>query len=362
MIGRLRRMWRRPARPRRALVLGGGGVIGGMYEVGVLTALEERLTADSAWDWDVYVGCSAGAVVAAVLANGVRPTELYRILDEDLADPLNFQRSAVYARDAFRHALVQLARFAWAVGKNARVGARGSIPDMLARSERGFPAGFFSLVQLERYLRSAFASRGLANSFADVGRVLLIPAVDLDRAERVVFGQGELMDVPISDAVAASSAIPGFFEPFAINGRDFVDGGVGWSGHADLAAAAGAELIVVVNPLVPAVQDSRELRLRGRGMYFIMEQTNRIYGRNLLRQNLAGLAASHPGAVVVLLEPPPTGTPLFGPTMGFAASRAALRYGRESTRDWLAASGADLVRRLVLSPVRPMAPSRASVP
>jgi len=44
-----------------------------------------------------------------------------------------------------------------------------------------------------------------------------------------------LTGLPISQAVAASSAIPGFFEPYAIDGRDYVDGGVGWSGHADLA-------------------------------------------------------------------------------------------------------------------------------
>src|SRR5206468_1628344 len=83
-------------------------------------------------------------------------------------------------------------------------------------------------------------SRGLSNAFAEREPTLLIPAIDLNTAERVVFGAGALRDVPISQAVAASSAIPGFFDPYPINGRDYVDGGTGFSGHADLAAEAGA--------------------------------------------------------------------------------------------------------------------------
>lgn len=226
-------------------------MIGGMYEVGVLAALEEHLLGRARRDFDVYVGCSAGAVVASVLANGVRASELYRILDEDLADPLNFRATAVYAGNSFRRAFAQLARFVWAVGKNASSARRRSIPDMLAHAEGDFPAGFFTAEQLERYMSLAFASRGLTDSFPDLERTLRIPAVDLGRATRAVFGRRELAGVPISKAVAASSAIPGFFEPVTIDGRDYVDGGVGYSGHADLVVEAGADLVIVVNPLVP---------------------------------------------------------------------------------------------------------------
>jgi predicted acylesterase/phospholipase RssA len=43
-----------------------------MYEVGAMTALEERLNGSGA-GFDIYVGCSAGSVVAALLANGSGP-------------------------------------------------------------------------------------------------------------------------------------------------------------------------------------------------------------------------------------------------------------------------------------------------
>jgi predicted acylesterase/phospholipase RssA len=174
----------------------------------------------------------------------------------------------------------------------------------------------------------------------------LIPAIDLNTAERVVFGMGDLASVPISDAVAASSAIPGFFDPYTINGRDYVDGGVGFSGHADLAAETGADVVFVINPLVPnrTVDGTGSMRLRG--VYTIMEQASRIYSQNLLHLGLAALAVKFPRTAFHLLQPPQNTELLFGPSMGFEASRAALRFGYTSTKAWLAEQGAPLVRSL----------------
>src|SRR2546422_265415 len=249
--------WRSKPRPRYALALAGGGVIGGMYEGGALAALEERLNG-SGRGFDVYGGCSAG---------------------------------------------------------------------------------------------SAVASGALSNTFAERSRTLLIPAIDLNTAERVVFGAGELRDVPISKAVAASSAIPGFFDPYPINGRDYVDGGVGFSGHADLAAEAGADVVVVVNPLVAHLPDGNGDSMRSRGVYTIMEQAGRIYSQNLLTLGLATLAVKFPRTAFFLLQPPRTNSLLFGPSMGFETSRAALRYGYTSTKEWLDHQGAPLVRRLSVAAV-----------
>jgi len=346
MFWQSRRFWPGRPRPRIALALGGGGVIGGMYEVGALAALEERLNGEGR-GFDIYVGCSAGSVVASLLANGVRARELYTILDQDLDDPFNFRRGAVFAPDSFRRAATRFGRMVWAFGKNAATALRGSIPDMLARAERDLPPGFFSLVALERFMRQGFEARHLTNSFTNLSHTLLIPAIDLDRAERVVFGRNGLRDVPISQAVAASSAIPGFFEPYTIGGRDYVDGGVGFSGHADLAAEAGADVVFVVHPLVPNLTDGDGMTMRSRGLWTIMEQASRIYGQNLLHLGLATLAVRFPRTVFFLLEPPRTKTPLFGPSMGFEAARAALRFGYSSTLEWLNAEGEALIHRLV---------------
>ncbi|MGH7895498.1 MAG: patatin-like phospholipase family protein [Candidatus Binatia bacterium] len=338
-IDRVKEMCGLGTRPRHALALAGGGVIGGMWEVGALTALEERLGPSS---FDVYVGCSAGSVVASVLAGGVPAAAMYQAIDEDRDDPLNFRRGAVYESDSLREALFRFGRLVWAVGKSA-VQGRESVPDILARAGRDMPSGFFSLDALERHMRNGFTAYGLSNVFAERPRRLLIPAVELDTAERVVFGTGALRDVPISQAIAASSAIPGFFDPYPIGGRDYVDGGVGWSGHADLAAETGAEVVLVVNPLVPARPTDGD-HLRTRGVYSIMEQAGRIASQNLLRLGLDVLAERHPRTTFYLLQPPVV-SPLSGPSMGFDSARASLRFGYESTKAWLMGDGGEMLER-----------------
>jgi NTE family protein len=179
--------------------------------------------------------------------------------------------------------------------------------------------------------------------------------VDLNTAERVVFGAGALASVPISDAVAASSAIPGFFDPYTIDGRDYVDGGVGFCGHADLAAEAGADVVFVVNPLVPN-RPANGASMRARGVYTILEQAGRIFSQNLLQLGMGSLVVKYPHTEFHLLQPSRDTTLLFGPSMGFEASRAALRFGYTSTRAWLDAQGAALVRSL--TPASPVAVRR----
>jgi len=340
----LRRLgqFRRPA--KRALVLAGGGVIGGMYEVGALVALDETLPRFRANDFDLYVGSSSGSVVGSLMANGIRPRDLYDILDKETDDPLNFQRGAVYHRGAFSNAARNLAQFVWAVGKKAVSGFRLEWPDLLARSGADMPAGFFSVAPLERFMRDAFAAKGLPNSFRDCRRPLLIPAIHLDRGERVVFGLEPLQDVPISEAIAASSSIPGFFEPFKVGGRDYVDGDVGHTGHADLAVEQGATLVVVLNPAVPLrVGSPNEPDVRSRGLYAIMEQTGHITSVNILNLGLRELSLRRPDVEIHLVQPEGKVSPLRGPSMGFEASRAALRYGYTSVKEWLpGADGASL--------------------
>ncbi len=357
VVGWVRKLWRRgPA--KRALALAGGGVIGGMYEVGVLAALDESLQGFRANDFDIYIGVSAGSVVASLVANGIRPADLYTILDQGLPDPMNFERSSVYDRHAFVRAGRRFGKLLWALGKNILTGFRSSVPDLLSRAQGYLPAGFFSLEQLEAYMCRTFRAKGLSNDFRTLPRTLLIPAVDLDRAERVVFGLGALAEVPISQAIAASSAIPGFFEPYTINDRDYVDGGVGYAAHADLAIGLGADLVVVVNPLVPLVgqEGAAGRHLKERGLYSIVEQSSRITSQNLLELGLRELQLKHPKVEIFLLQPEPKDTPLFGPSMGFEASRAALRFGYTFTRQWLAERGATFMRRFQL------AAASASVP
>ena len=208
------------------------------------------------------------------------------------------------------------------------------------------PAGFFSVASLEQFMRAAFAGRGLPNRFRECRRSLLIPAIDLDRAERAVFGAGRLLDVPISEAIAASSAIPGFFEPYRIGGHDYVDGDVGHTGHADLAVERGAGCVVVINPAVPLrIGSPEEPDVRSGGLYAIMEQAGHITSLNILELGLRELKLRRPHVELHLIQPEFKPSPLVGPSMGFEASRAALRFGHTSVTEWLAGDGATFAAR-----------------
>src|SRR3989442_10568204 len=71
---------RRPRRDKTALVLGGGGFTGGVYEIGALRALDLLAVNTSINQFDVYVGTSAGAFIASLCANGVTPEEMMRVV------------------------------------------------------------------------------------------------------------------------------------------------------------------------------------------------------------------------------------------------------------------------------------------
>ncbi len=73
---------------KTALVLGGGGFTGGVYEIGALRAIDLLATNRTVNEFDIYVGTSAGAFVSSLLANGVTPEEMMRVLNDKLPSPI----------------------------------------------------------------------------------------------------------------------------------------------------------------------------------------------------------------------------------------------------------------------------------
>src|SRR3954451_13222652 len=75
---------RRRRRSKTALVLGGGGFTGAVYEIGALRALDLLSVGRTINEFDVYVGTSAGALVAALTANGVTPEQMMRVVNDQV--------------------------------------------------------------------------------------------------------------------------------------------------------------------------------------------------------------------------------------------------------------------------------------
>ena len=76
-----------------AIVCCGGGITGGVYELGCIRALDDLMDGCSVSDFDIFVGTSAGAVIATFLAGGIQPHEMYKVLAGESEEFENFKRS-----------------------------------------------------------------------------------------------------------------------------------------------------------------------------------------------------------------------------------------------------------------------------
>lgn len=193
--------------PKIALALGGGAARG-FAHIGVIKALEAHGIAP-----DIVVGTSAGSLVGALYASGYGGFDL--------------QRVALQIDDT--------------------VVADWSLPD------RGFIKG----EALQNFVNQAVQNRPLEK----LNKPFATVATDLQSGEAVVFRTGNT-----GMAVRASSSVPGIFQPVAINGHDYVDGGLVSPVPVRAARGMGADLVIAVyisnNPRFGKTRDSVDVLLQ----------------------------------------------------------------------------------------------------
>ncbi|WP_035057539.1 patatin-like phospholipase family protein, partial [Desulfuromonas sp. TF] len=154
-----------PARNKTALVLAGGGIMGAAYEIGCLTALD-RLFAPgfNTRRFDIYVGVSAGSVIATLIANRISPNGLFHAIDNNEQSVFNFHRSDIYRLD-YREIFASfwsLTTNLFRIFRNYRQNRwTFSLVDIVHILQEQFPAGLFSLGPLQRYLCQAFRREGI---------------------------------------------------------------------------------------------------------------------------------------------------------------------------------------------------------
>jgi predicted acylesterase/phospholipase RssA len=334
--------------PRRrgsktALVLASGGLTGVAYEVGALRALDQILTNRTVNDFDIYVGTSAGAVVAASLACGMPPIMLAGLLAGTVPGFRRLNRMALYrlnigeigqrlagAPGLLRGALSE----AW------RYRDRVPLAETLYALAPLLPSGIFTNGGLISYLTETFATAGLSDDFRDVTKELHIIAADIETDRRVDFSRTSTPNVPISRAVAASTCIPLLFRPVEIEGRHYVDGGIKGQAAIDIAIDSGAELIVIVNGLVPL--DTAAIAARSSvesGPRSIIDLGLRAIGNQVLRgilhdsliDHLRSMRGQHPEVDFILIEPRPDDEKMFfHEVMSFSAQMIVLQHGYET--------------------------------
>jgi NTE family protein len=227
-----------------ALVLGGGGVLGEAWMMGVLAGIEDGAGLDMR-ECEYFVGTSAGAIVAAHLVAGSsprRPRSLPRRGTSSStalapAAPANrlAEAGAVAARRAGSWAIAAASTFApLALGLAAPGGAllRGALLRRLPRPQQ-------TLDQLREHVQRSGARFD--------GR-LRVTAVDRESGRRVVFGSPRAPRATVADAVAASCTVPWLFAPVAIDGHEYVDGGVWSPTNLDSAPVGRGAHVLCLNP------------------------------------------------------------------------------------------------------------------
>ncbi len=331
-------------------MLCGGGITGLTYEIGALRALDDLLVGSTVNDFDIYVGTSAGSLVAALLANGITPTEMALGLEGSPSRVRSPSQWTIYQPN-IGEALGRLLKLprvireiAWEL---ARHPGRLNPIDVLGMLSPLLPSGIFSSDELVRYLEEILGSDGCTDDFRKLAAELHIVTCALDSGRRVVFsrlsGRGH---VPISLAAAASSAVPVLFKPVQIDGVDYVDGGIKGISAIDVAVARGATLIVAINPIVPidathlsppnGVRDLVGEHLADMGMRGIYNQVFRGMLHDGMLDHIRLVRSEHPDVDILLIEPRPDDEKMFfHEVMSFSARLMVLQHGYESVSNGL---------------------------
>ena len=250
---------------RRALVLGGGGITGIAWEIGVLAGLAEAgvdLTGA-----DLLVGTSAGSVVGAQLTSGA---DLEALFARQLEPPTGEQAARMTRSALLRYGLAALRSRRDDVGFRRRIGALA-----LAAERAGLTA-------TEQERLDVIGSRLVSREWPD--RDLRITAVDAQSGEFRVLDRTS--GVPLLQAVAASCAVPGVYPPVTIDGRRYVDGGMRSAANADL--AEGHDRVVVLAPIPRGMGPLASVDAQVTGMVARVavvspdDASRRAIGRNVL--------------------------------------------------------------------------------
>ncbi len=350
-----------------ALVLAGGGMTGAVYEIGALRAIDDLLVGRTVNDFDIYVGTSAGAIVASFLASRFSPETMFQVIAGQHPNIPPIKRKYVFSfnqREFIRRGLGLPGKLVGTTVEYFRDWQNATLVDALWTLTDALPSGFYDGMALDKYMRMALAANGSTNRFADLERELYIIATSLDTGERAVFGTDVNSDVPISLAVAASSALPMIYKPVRIGNTEYIDGTMRGNASLDIAVEHGATLIVCVNPLVP-YDNSRQpgkisQSFSRRGFSAIAAQVSRIGTHSGLRYQIKQLRRQHPEVDIILIEPQADDQQLaFGNIMRYSERLDIARHGFESVtlnlaedypiyKETLARHGVPLTRRLVI--------------
>ncbi len=323
------------------LAMAGGGPAGAIYEIGVIRALEEAIEGLSFNDFSVYVGVSAGAFITANLANNITTDVMCRaIVGTDPDDhPFVPETFLTPAFGEFARSASNIPQFIFDAVRDY-LGNREdrTILKSLTRLSRAIPVGLFDNRPIRRYLERIYTKGDRTNDFNKLKTKLHVVTADLDSGDAVIFGK-DRMDIPISQAVQASSALPGLYPPVLIDGRFYVDGVLLKTLHASTILDSGVDLAICINPIVPVdTKTSVEMgymkrgKLIDRGMPSILSQTFRTLIHSRMITGFTAYKERYKDSDIILFEPSKEDYRMFFTNIfSFSSRKAVCEHAYEST-------------------------------
>jgi len=271
-----------------ALVLSGGGIKAAAFHIGVCIALKEKgfrfaggtpdhvtkVFHQNEMTFKIYVGSSAGAVISTFLAAGYDIDAVVEAFLKGSGD--EFVGLRPHGPASTDGGYLKPFSYGDLFALNVKSASASTLLSSLLRKEpllsgglevlfkRGFRVnGVFSTKNLERYLREHCHPE---NTFASLGVKLYVIATQLNHSRKVIFGAFDetykddhikiANFAKVSEAVAASTALPPFFAPFPITdnrGREvyYFDGEIRDTLSTHVAADHGADLVVASYSIQP---------------------------------------------------------------------------------------------------------------
>ena len=264
---------------RRSLVLGGGGVTGIAWEVGLLKGLRDGGADVSTAE--LVIGTSAGSAVGAVVASGEDLDDLYA---EQTSPPDDAGGASFGTREAITLLGLMLLPGSGRT-KRRRIGRA-------ARKAHPGPAHD----QVEVFASRLRLPDGSLPAWPE--RDLKITAVQAETGSFTVFDRHG--DADLVHAIAASCAVPLVWPAVEIGGRHYVDGGMRSPANADL--ATDCDVVLCVAPLPKALSRYHSLpeqlrRTRARRTAWIAPDRSSLeaIGKNVLDPTMR-MGAARAGA------------------------------------------------------------------
>lgn len=313
--------------------------------MGALRAINDLLVDRTVNDFDIYVGTSAGSIVASGLVNGLTPQMMLRSIEGSHPSLQAIEHRHLF-RFNTRATLRRLFKFPMTLSKTIAHYWESprdlNLVDLLWELSNTLPAAVYDGMALESYMRKLLESAEGSNAFRLLEKELYIIATNLGDGSRVVFGDEVHSNVPISLAVAASTAVPLMYKPVRIGDQEYIDGGMRGTASLDVAIERGAKLVVCVNPLVPYNNNARFESgdpefLSQKGMQVVLDQVLRLVLHSGLHYHIKQLRRQHPDVDIILIEPSrDDAVMMFSNIMRYSTRLSIARHGYESVTSDLA--------------------------